>query len=619
MSQGNSMATAVCAVLLSTVFLQVSPLQFTSPYNGNNVTGFLGSSVNFNWTFSGDVAGIVWGPKMNDSIAIKDILVAIHKNTTASIVAPSQYSGRVNGAWDGRSPGKAIFTLKSIQKADEGFYVCRIRPVSILEQDVFDIVQLLVSDKPVTPTMSANISEHMYPYGSKQNDNEFRLEDSPYYYSDHCLRINTDWTGFPFFSKRHYKLHICRNGLIQLNYEWSWWWPRKFGVYYWLRNMAVIAPFWATTDTYLAFRANHSKVYYQVYTPESNESSADILSMATEHVQRFTGNFTNFEATWVLVVTWENLCPYVYYSYYYYNYYYYHYKENFTLNCPWSNTFQAVLITDGFNTFLMYNYPHGGIQWVVPANRENYRYWTGYYGLPVAGWNAGDDGKSYLNIKGSATLLGMYDLPITVGNTGLPGKHFWRVEKSNANDALEKCLTWTFLQKKIDVHKWYEQLIRSDWQMACPCTFWQARLDGGRFSWNWRYSWPELCYASRRSKFIPYSNARIGLRGFQLRQKCCYSTQWENWGSLKVGPPDGGRVEVTADYDWFNMMNEVEKVYSDQEAYKYCCVDTHLCDMFYFFRPSDDCLLYRAPRRRKFNVYFTALLPCTLSYTIHTT
>ena len=34
-----------------------------------------------------------------------------------------------------------------------------------------------------------------------------------------------------------------------------------------------------------------------------------------------------------------------------------------------SNTFQAVLITDGFNTFLMYNYPHGGIQWVIPANR----------------------------------------------------------------------------------------------------------------------------------------------------------------------------------------------------------------------------------------------------------
>jgi len=31
--------------------------------------------------------------------------------------------------------------------------------------------------------------------------------------------------------------------------------------------------------------------------------------------------------------------------------------------------------------------------------REYYRYWTGYYGLPVAGWNAGNDGKNYHNHK----------------------------------------------------------------------------------------------------------------------------------------------------------------------------------------------------------------------------
>ena len=48
----------------------------------------------------------------------------------------------------------------------------------------------------------------MYPYGPQQNDNEFRLEDSPYFSYYHCLRINTEWTGFPFFSERHYKLHV---------------------------------------------------------------------------------------------------------------------------------------------------------------------------------------------------------------------------------------------------------------------------------------------------------------------------------------------------------------------------------------------------------------------------
>ena len=76
--------------------------------------------------------------------------------------------------------------------------------------------------------------------------------------------------------------------------------------------MAVIAPFWATTDTYHAFRAGFSKVYYHVYKPKTEDSSTDILGIATEHVQRYTGKFANFEATWVLVVTWEKLCPYRY-------------------------------------------------------------------------------------------------------------------------------------------------------------------------------------------------------------------------------------------------------------------------------------------------------------------
>ena len=80
--------------------------------------------------------------------------------------------------------------------------------------------------------------------------------------------------------------------------------------------MAIIAPFWATTDTYSAFRDGHSKVYYQVYKGDYNDRSALILGMASEHVQRYTGKFNNFEASWVLVVTWERLCPYVYYYYY---------------------------------------------------------------------------------------------------------------------------------------------------------------------------------------------------------------------------------------------------------------------------------------------------------------
>ncbi len=133
--------------------------------------------------------------------------------------------------------------------------------------------------------------------------------------------------------------------------------------------------------------------------------------------------------------------------------------------------------------------------------------------------------------------------------------------------------------------------------MACPCTLWQAWLERVRFSWNWRYSWPEYCFESTRSKFISYYSPLKGPVGLWLKQECCYSTQWEDWGSLKIGPPDGGRVKVTAFHYRFN---RVKTFYTDEDAYQYCCVDIPLCNAFYFYRPSDDCSRYIPPPRREF-------------------
>ena len=62
----------------------------------------------------------------------------------------------------------------------------------------------------------------MYPHGPLQNDSEFRLEDSPYFSSDHCLKIDTDWTGFPFFSERHYKLYVSMECLKMKSRQPYW-------------------------------------------------------------------------------------------------------------------------------------------------------------------------------------------------------------------------------------------------------------------------------------------------------------------------------------------------------------------------------------------------------------
>ena len=190
----------------------------------------------------------------------------------------------------------------------------------------------------------------------------------------------------------------------------------------------------------------------------------------------------------------------------------------------------------------------------------------------------------------------MYNLDKKDGNTNMMGRHFWRIENSDGRRALEKCFAWAFLQEYVNFPFWYDQQMRFDWRMACPCSGWQAWFDR-RFFWDWRkYSWPEWCFESRRAKYIYHFSVQKGLVFFKMTQLCCYSTEWQNWAALKVGSPDGSRVKVKAYYYW---LNRVEKVFTDLEAYKYCCVDFPLCDLFYYYRPSDNCRLYVPPRRRE--------------------
>ncbi|XP_068679238.1 mucin-like protein isoform X1 [Montipora foliosa] len=457
----------------------------------------------------------------------------------------------------------------------------------------------------ISQSMSASSvlnRDNMYPHGPEHGDEA--LISSGYWYLYLCQKIKAPSLGFPFYGKRHYKLYICPDGKIQLNLEWRWWWPQTFGAYRWFDNMAIMAPFWATIDDYWAFRDEYSHVYYQVYqrtVQNTIQKAADeVLTLASEHVQLYdrSGGFTQFQATWVLVVTWENLCPYRYYRWDY---------EVSGQNCPRSNTFQAVIITDQINTFLMYNYPEDGIQWVVPFDQcvskddESCSYWANWYGIPVAGWNAGDNQRhNYLNMEGSGTLLGMLALDEKKGNsTDVMGRHFWRIE--NVDPESQKCRTWANEQQLMDIIA-YTDLSDHDRNFACPCTLFQAWFDV-RFFWNWwENPWPDYCFKSRRSTWVLRYVPRKGYVYILLKQLCCYSIDWDvSFGSLKVGEPDGGHVsaEFYRSSWWYFPWSGT--VVTDQEAYKSCCVDTpHLCSVFYRYRPSHDCSDYFFLPRRWF-------------------
>ena len=212
-------------------------------------------------------------------------------------------------------------------------------------------------------------------------------------------------------------------------------------------------------------------------------------------------------------------------------------------------------------------------------------------------------------VYSSRNLYGMYDLDKRAGNTGLTGSYFWRIDNSDVGKALERCLSWARFQYKIHFLYWHERFVKWDWRMACPCSGWQAWWDR-RFFWNWRkYSWPDWCFESRRSKWIWFYISGKAYGYLRMKQLCCYSTDWQNWASLKTGPPDGSHVETQLYYYHHRWVwNRDQTVDNDQQSYKYCCVDIPFCNLFYRFRPSDNCQWYRPPRRRKFTLYTLSTL-----------
>ena len=120
-------------------------IDFTLKYGGKTVTGLVGSSVNFTWSFSGDVENVKQGIKKAGLSSLEDngVLVSLKKTGPVSLPVPAAYIGRVNGSGN-VSSGHVVFTLRSIRTSDERFYGCNIVPTDSFDQEKFDSVFLAV-------------------------------------------------------------------------------------------------------------------------------------------------------------------------------------------------------------------------------------------------------------------------------------------------------------------------------------------------------------------------------------------------------------------------------------------------------------------------------------------
>ena len=104
--------------------------------------GIVGSSVQFNWSFSGDVLVVKWGLTGGAGASVlNEQLYAITKSGAESVTSLPAYAGRVSGS---RIAGKAIFTLSKLETSDTRFYGCQISPTAADGATKNDNVKLVV-------------------------------------------------------------------------------------------------------------------------------------------------------------------------------------------------------------------------------------------------------------------------------------------------------------------------------------------------------------------------------------------------------------------------------------------------------------------------------------------
>lgn len=115
--------------------------------------GVVGSSVNFTWSFSGGLDGVVWAIMPPGSYHIQDDKRLVFlDNDGNSLIIPvlAEYIGRVSGSRSGNaSSGQIIFTLSNIKNTDEKRYGWRFSPTYIWDPRPVDSVLFIVYGKPV--------------------------------------------------------------------------------------------------------------------------------------------------------------------------------------------------------------------------------------------------------------------------------------------------------------------------------------------------------------------------------------------------------------------------------------------------------------------------------------
>ncbi|XP_078210971.1 mucin-4 [Callithrix jacchus] len=364
----------------------------------------------------------------------------------------------------------------------------------------------------------------LLPYGSGAGDLEFVRRTV-----DFTSPLFKPLTGFPLGSSLRDSLYFTDNGQIifpESDYQiFSYPNPLPTGFTGW-ETVALVAPFWDDAD----FSDGRGTVFYREYETLYGEHNPLVLQ-AESWIRKITNN-GDYKARWTLKVTWVSAHAYP---------------------AQWSlgtNTYQAILSTDGSRSYALFLYQSGGMQWDAARHA----------GSPVLmGFSSGDGYFENSPLMSQPVWEKYRPDRLLNSNLGLRGLQFYRLHREERPNYRLMCLQWLRSQPQWPSWGWN--------QVSCPCSWQQGRWD---------------------LRFRPVS---IGRWAPGSRQLCSF-TSWRGgvccsygpWGELREG---------------WHVQSPRQFGAQELEPQSWCCRwndKPYLCALYQQRRPRVGCAAYRPPR-----------------------
>ncbi|XP_041070867.1 uncharacterized protein LOC121292663 isoform X2 [Carcharodon carcharias] len=440
--------------------------------------------------------------------------------------------------------------------------------------------------------------KRLFDYGSKVGD--IKLFGTTRDFNSPIINIPS---GFPFDDAFYYRLYFSDNGLItfqrhndylQYIYSSPFW---GFFSYFYFVRPPMIAVFWDDAD----LRRGTGSIYYQVFDFQvktdsySRNFQNDLKTQVNNYYGSELGN-SNFTPKWALKITWDNVLPYSGYQ---------------NADPEDTNTYQAVITTDGIFSFCLIQFKDGGMNW-------KYHLRPSYKNYALMGYNSGStrsrhDSNAFPAFNDPQTRFSVSPYKIYHPDkypgfkTGKNGRWAYRLERNNqfTRNPRQKCIDW-YLSEPAPYWSFFTS--------PCPCSYWQAIFDraftwGGNiiyYGFDVKESQDNVYYITMQSRF---SQQGSGVR-------CYYS--WN--GGLIYGEKEKFLPTPWTYYNWWfwwwrgyfyyrqqwnyfwnTVLPSLQKQYKEMEVDPYhdCCRDSgdaYYCNLYRSKRPLDFCFGYIPPR-----------------------